>query len=167
MIAIPMAIVTIGTVAYPLIEGPPWTLFDGLYMTVITLTTLGYGEIPEPLSKPGRVFTMILALGGIFVIFYIATDTIRSIVTGELQVLLGRERMDDQLKRLQGHMIVCGLGRMGRIVCDELERLCHPFVVIDTAAPQEERSYRYGLRLHGNASETRSCERRGSNGPKR
>lgn len=153
MILIPVLIVAIGTCAYPLIEGPRWTFFDGLYMTVITLTTLGYGEIPEPLSRPGRVFTMILALGGIFVIFYIATDMIRSIVTGELRLLLGKERMDDQLRQLQGHMIVCGYGRMGKIVCDELERLGHPYVIIDTAAPQDDWSCRHGLRLHGNATE--------------
>ena len=59
-------------------------------MTVITLTTLGYGEIPEPLSTTGRTFTMFLALGGIFVLFYAATDVIRSAVTGELRDLLGR-----------------------------------------------------------------------------
>jgi len=153
MIMILIAILAIGTVAYPLIEGPRWTLFDGLYMTVITLTTLGYGEIPEPLSKPGRVFTMILALGGIFVLFYIATDMIRSVVTGELRVLLGRERMDDQLKHLHGHMIVCGYGRMGKIVCEELERLRHSFVVIDTGVPQEDWNFQFGLRIHGNASE--------------
>ena len=50
LVLVPMVILTVGTVAYPLIEGPPWTAFDGLYMTVITLTTLGYGEIPRELS---------------------------------------------------------------------------------------------------------------------
>lgn len=161
MIIIPLVIVAIGTCAYPLIEGPPWTLFDGLYMTVITLTTLGYGEIPQPLSTPGRVFTMALALGGIFVIFYIATDMIRSIVTGELRVLLGRERMDKQLKHFQGHIIVCGYGRMGKIVCDELERLRHPFVVVDTSPPQEDWDYEYGVRLHGNANEDETLRKAG------
>lgn len=153
MLLIPLVILGVGTVAYPLIEGPRWSLFDGLYMTVITLTTVGYGEIPEPLSKPGRVFTMILALGGIFVLFYIATDIVRSVVTGELRELLGKERMDDQLKHLHGHLIVCGYGRMGKIVCDELERLHQSFVVIDTALPQPEWNYQHGLLIHGNAAE--------------
>ncbi len=150
---VPIGIVGVGTFAYPAIEGPKWTLFDGLYMTVITLTTLGYGEIPEPLSKPGRAFTMLLALGGIFVLFYFATDIIRSIVTGELRDMLGKERMDDRLKHLAGHTVVCGFGRMGKIVCDELERLEQPFVVLDTADPGTEWSYRKGLRLHGDATE--------------
>ncbi len=153
MMLVPIGIVVVGTFGYPAIEGPKWTLFDGLYMTVITLTTLGYGEIPEPLSKPGRAFTMLLALGGIFVLFYFATDIIRSIVTGELRDMLGKERMDDQLKHLTGHTVVCGFGRMGKIVCDELERLEQPFVVLDTADPGTEWSYRKGLRLHGDATE--------------
>lgn len=150
---IPLGIILIGTFAYPLIEGPKWTLFDGLYMTVITLTTLGYGEIPEPLSKLGRVFTMFLALGGIFVLFYFATDIIRSVVTGELRELLGKEHMDEQLKKLEGHTVVCGFGRMGKFVCDELERMKQRFVVIDTAAPIGEWSYKHGLRLQGDATE--------------
>lgn len=106
LVPVPLAIVAAGTAGYPLIEGQPWTLFDGLYMTVITVTTLGYGEIPQPLSRPGRAFTMALALGGVFVLFYIATDVIRSMVTGELRELLGRERMSDRLKHLRGHLIV-------------------------------------------------------------
>ncbi len=153
VVLVPLAIVAVGTVGYPLIEGPPWTLFDGLYMTVITLTTVGYGEIPEALSRPGRAFTMALALGGIFVLFYTATDVVRGVVTGELRELLGRERMSDRLRDLRGHLIVCGVGRMGRIVCDELERLGHPFVAIDTAAPAADWGYRHGVRLHGNATE--------------
>jgi voltage-gated potassium channel len=153
MLLVPAAIVLVGTVAYPLIEGEKWGLFDGLYMTVITLTTLGYGEIPEPLSKPGRVFTMVLALGGIFTLFYFASDIVRSIVTGELHDLLGKERMDDQLKHLEGHTIVCGFGRMGKIVCDELERLKQSFVVIDTATAIGEWKYRKGLRLQADATE--------------
>jgi len=153
MLLVPLTIIAVGTVAYPAIEGPPWTYFDGLYMTVITLTTLGYGEIPEPLSKPGRVFTIVLALGGIFVLFHIATDIVRSIVTGELRELLGKEQMDDHLKHLHSHLIVCGYGRMGRIVCEELEQLGQQFVVIDTKDPGTEWHYHKGIRVHGNATE--------------
>lgn len=153
MILIPLVFVAIGTIAYPLIEGPGWTNFDGLYMTVITLTTLGYGEIPEPLSRPGRVFTMILAMGGIFVLFYIATDIVRGIVTGEIRELLGKEYMDESLRHLHGHTIVCGYGRMGKIVCDELERLREHFVVLNVAPPPPGWKSRFGLYLEGDASE--------------
>jgi voltage-gated potassium channel len=158
MILIPLLLVATGTIAYPLIEGPKWTYFDGLYMTVITLTTLGYGEIPEPLSRPGRLFTMILALGGIFVLFYIATDIIRGILTGELRELLGKEHMNDALRHLHGHTIVCGFGRMGRIVCDELERLREHFVVINITPPPAEWIYRFGLYLEGDASEDQKLQ---------
>ena len=161
MLLVPLAITAIGTIGYPLIEGGRWSWFDGLYMTVITLTTLGYGEIPEPLSRPGRAFTMALALGGIFILFYIATDIIRGVVTGELRELLGKERMDDQLKHLRGHLIVCGFGRMGRIVCEELERLGEKFVVIDTLAPPAEWNYQHGLRIQGNATEDEILRRAG------
>lgn len=153
MLLVPLVIAGVGTVSYPAIEGPPWTLFDGMYMTVITLTTVGFGEIPYALSKSGRAFTMALALGGIFILFYIATDIIRSVVTGELRELLGKERMDDQLKHLRDHLIVCGFGRMGKIVCEELERVREKFVVIDTLPGPVEWNYQYGIRLQGNATE--------------
>lgn len=151
--AVPLVILAVGTVAYPLIEGPPWTMFDGLYMTVITLTTLGYGEIPRELSWQGRTFTMLLALGGIFTLFYIATEIVRGVVTGEIRELIGRERMEDELKHLTGHLIVCGFGRMGKIVCDELERLKRRFVVIDKMPQPPGWSYLQGLHLQGDANE--------------
>jgi voltage-gated potassium channel len=153
MLLVPLTIMLVGSVGYPLIEGGPWTWFDGLYMTVITLTTLGYSEVHPPLSDPGRVFTMFLALGGIFTLFYFATEIVRSVVTGELRELLGRERMEDELKHLNGHLIVCGFGRMGKIVCDELERQHRRFVVIDKAPPPPEWAYKSGLRIQGDANE--------------
>jgi voltage-gated potassium channel len=152
MMLVPLTIMLVGSVGYPLIEGPPWTWFDGLYMTVITLTTLGYGEIPQALSHPGRVFTMFLSLGGIFTLFYFATEIVRSVVTGELRELIGRERMEDDLKHLHGHLIVCGFGRMGKIVCDELERQRRKFVVIDQALPGDW-TYQHGLKLQGDAND--------------
>ncbi len=143
----------IGSVAYPLIEGPHWSWFDGLYMTGITLTTLGYGET-HPLSVPGRVFTLLLAYGGIFTLFYFATEIVRAVVTGELQELLGRERMEDDLKTLSNHLIICGYGRMGKIVCDELEYQHRPFVAIDRSVGRiSDWPYRHGLRVTGDATE--------------
>jgi voltage-gated potassium channel len=153
LVLVPVVIVIVGSVAYPLIEGPPWTAFDGLYMTVITLTTLGYGEIPQPLSWAGRTFTMLLALGGVFTLFYIATEIVRGVVTGEIRDLIGKERMEDELKHLTGHQIVCGFGRMGKIVCDELERLKKRFVVIDKMPQPPDWNYLQGLHLQGDANE--------------
>jgi voltage-gated potassium channel len=131
--AIPVALVVVGTVGYWLIE-PKYTLFDALYMTVITITTVGYGEIPEPLSTAGRAFTILLLLGGVFSLFYTMTELIRFVVTGEMQQLLGRHRMERNLAGLKDHLIVCGYGRMGRYVCREFSRQGLRFVVIDRRA---------------------------------
>ncbi|MGL6096006.1 MAG: potassium channel family protein [Fimbriiglobus sp.] len=159
---IPAALLAAGTVGYPLIEGEKWDLFDGFYMTAITLTTIGYGEIPEPLSRMGRVFTVVLAYGGIFTLGYFATEIVRSVVTGELQEFLGRQQMEEDLAGLADHTIVCGLGRMGKIVCDELEREGRPFVIIDTAVPVPgEWPYQHGLRLFGNATDDHTLKKAG------
>jgi voltage-gated potassium channel len=133
LLAIPVALVLFGTLGYWLIE-PAYTPFDALYMTVITITTVGYGEIPEPLSKTGRAFTILLLLGGVFSLFYTMTELIRFVVTGELQQQLGRQIMERNLAGLRGHLIVCGYGRMGRYVCREFSRQGLPFVIIDRRA---------------------------------
>lgn len=145
---------TVGTVGYPLIEGrDTWSWFDGAYMTAITLATIGYGEL-HPLSDAGRAFTMLLAYGGVFTLAYFVSEVIRTVVNGELRELIGRERMEQDLDRLRGHLIVCGHGRMGRIVCEELDRLGHPFVVVDTEPPSVGVwPYKHGLRLQGDATE--------------
>ncbi|MFO0847942.1 MAG: potassium channel protein [Gemmataceae bacterium] len=157
----PAGLLLVGTVGYPLIEGPPWTPFDGLYMTVITLCTIGYGET-HPLSTAGRVFTIFLSFGGIFTLGYFATEVVRAVVSGELQDLLGRQRMEEELAALSGHTVVCGFGRMGRIVCDELDRQRERFVVIDTAPAAGGWGYRHGVRLQGNATEDEVLRRAGT-----
>src|SRR5438477_12026987 len=88
MVLVPTGLVLGGTLGYYLIE-PDYTLFDALYMTVITLTTVGYGEV-HPLSTGGRLFTIVLLLGGVFTLFFTVTEMLRAVVTGEVQELLGR-----------------------------------------------------------------------------
>jgi voltage-gated potassium channel len=150
---VPILFLVVGTVGYPLIEGRHWTWFDGLYMTGITLTTLGYAEV-HPLSNPGRVFTLFLSYAGIFTLFYFATEIVRTVVTGELQELLGRERMEDELNTLDDHLIICGYGRMGKIVCDELEYQKKPFVAVDRQTARVlDWTYHHGVRLAGDATE--------------
>jgi voltage-gated potassium channel len=135
---------------YVLIEG--WSGFDALYMTVITLTTVGFLEV-HPLSHAGRVFTMALALGGIFTAFYAAADIIRGIVSGEFRRIIGRQRMERQLAGLRNHMVVCGFGRMGRLVCEEFSAQGLPFVLIERL-PQALEAFHmpHGIPLQGDAT---------------
>ncbi|HEY3121938.1 MAG TPA: potassium channel protein [Vicinamibacteria bacterium] len=157
--SVPVLLVVAGTVGYHAIEG--WPLFDALYMTVITVTTVGFREV-HALSGAGQAFTMLLALGGVFTLFYAATAIIRAIVTGELGGGLGRQRMERQLAEMDRHVVVCGYGRMGRLVCAEFATLKMPFVVID---PQpgvfEDFSLPAGVPLHGNATSEGVLKRAG------
>lgn len=128
LLLVPVLLMAAGTMGYMLIEG--WAFFDALYMTVITITTVGYLEV-HTLSAGGRVFTMVLALGGVFTLFYAATATISAIVSGRARGDIWRQRMERTLADLHDHVIVCGMGRMGRFVCREFSALEMPFVVID------------------------------------
>src|SRR5262245_27492747 len=110
LILLPMALVLIGTVGYHIIE-EEYTLFDGLYMTIITLSTIGYGETHD-LSQSGRIFTICLILSGVFTFAYSASEIIRSIVSGEIAGFLERQKMERALSHLQDHIIICGYGRM-------------------------------------------------------
>jgi voltage-gated potassium channel len=151
-LVIPGLLLGAGTLGYRWIEGEPWTYFDGFWMTAITITTIGYGEV-HPLSSAGRMFTVVLAYSGIFTLAYFASELVRSVVTGELRQLIGRQWVDDQLVTLSGHLIVCGYGRMGKIVCAELERQKRRFVLIDKSVELlKDAHYHHGLPLAGDAT---------------
>src|SRR2546421_4258695 len=151
IVLVPAFLIAIGTLGYSYLEG--CSLFDGLYMTVITLTTVGYGEHPGPLSTHGRVFTIFLLLGGVFTFFWAASEVIRTIVSGEMRGILERVRMERSLAELKEHLIVCGYGRMGRLVCREFSQQKLPFVVIeDNPTLLQEFSLPYGIPMHGDAT---------------
>lgn len=132
LLMIPVGLITFGTAGYVILE-PDYTVLDGLWMTVTTITTVGYGET-HPLSTRGRIFTIFLILGGVFTLFYAAGEMIRAIVSGEVRTALGRYRMEQSLARLNNHVIVCGFGRMGRLVCREFDTRGIPFVVVEKEA---------------------------------
>ncbi|MGE0392945.1 MAG: TrkA family potassium uptake protein [Vicinamibacterales bacterium] len=123
-----LALGVTGTVGYVLIEGAGW--WDATYMTVITLTTVGYREV-FPLSRSGEVFTALLLVVGLGLFLFLVTDIARTIIEGELQQVLGRARRSRMIERMQGHEIVCGYGRMGRAVVAELRRAGRQVVVVD------------------------------------
>jgi voltage-gated potassium channel len=149
-VAILGALLVGGTLGYQLVEG--WGWFDALYMTAITITTVGFLEV-HPLSAGGRVFTMALALGGVFTAFYAAAELIRAVLTGEIRRVLGRQRMESRLEKLSGHFVVCGFGRMGRLVAEEFSSAGLPFVVVDRDAKVlESFAIPHGIPLVGDAT---------------
>jgi voltage-gated potassium channel len=151
-LALPFVLLAFGAVGYRAIEGPGWSWNDAFYMSAITLTTVGYGET-HPLSHEGRVFTIGFLFFGVFTLFYTATEIIRAMVSGQLQQALGRGRMERTLAHLKDHVIVCGLGRMGRLVCHEFEKQQVPFVIIDQDVDVlDEAHYEHGIPLHGDAT---------------
>ena len=122
------AVIIIGTSGFKLIEG--WSLFDALYMTVITVGTVGYGET-HPLSTAGRAFTMVLILGGIGLFTYGFSTIAAVIIEGDLSQAFGRRRMEKKIKELSGHYVVCGAGHTGGVICAELKKTGRAFVVVD------------------------------------
>lgn len=149
-LVMPLVLVSVGTIGYCLIER--WSLFDSLYMAVITLTTVGFREVHE-LSAGGQAFTMLLALGGVFTLFYAATSVIGFIVGGQVEQLLESRRMERTLSELESHFIVCGYGRMGRYVCQEFSQQGLPFAVVDNDAEQLDGfELPHGVALHGDAT---------------
>ena len=128
VVLLPIVLLGLGTAGYEVIE--KWSFSDAFYMTVITLTTVGFGEV-HPLSNGGRAFTIFLALGGIFTLFYAGTEAARAIITGQIRALFGRRRMERRIADLKRHVIVCGYGRVGQYVCEEFSRRNLPFVLVD------------------------------------
>ncbi len=157
--AVVIVLVVGGTVGYMVVEG--WGAFDSLYMTVITLTSVGYLEV-HPLTTAGRVFTMGLLLTGVFSLFYTATSAVSSIVGGELTGQLDRSRMEKKLHSLRDHVIICGYGRMGRLVANEFAQQKIPFVVIERSAELLQGfSSGHGVALAGDATHDDTLRRAG------
>ncbi len=121
-------IVSFGTIGYMGIEG--WDFIDSLYMTIITLTTVGFKEVND-LSLSGRIFTIVLLIGGVGTVFYTLGIGAKIVVEGELQEVYGRRKLEKKLKDLRDHYIVCGYGRMGKIVARELRHEKLKFAVIE------------------------------------
>ena len=148
-----------GTSGYMLVEG--WGAFDSLYMTVITLTSVGFLEV-HPLTTAGRMFTMGLLLTGVFSLFYTVTSAISSIVGGELTGQFGRNRMEKKLQSLRDHIIICGYGRMGRLVAQEFAQQKIPFVIIERSAELlSGYGSDHGVALVGDATHDETLRRAG------
>jgi voltage-gated potassium channel len=117
-----------GTAGYMLIEG--WRVVESLYMTVITLSTVGFSEV-RPLSSTGRIFTTGLIVAGVGAVAYLFGTISQYIVSGELTGSLRRSRMQKSLDAMSDHYIICGFGRVGQQVLEDLQKEHKPCVVIE------------------------------------
>jgi len=119
----------IGAIGYMLIEH--WSVLDAFYMSVITISTVGFGEV-KPLSPGGRLFTIGLIVTGVGSAIYLFSVIGELVVEGRLREFLGKSAMNRKIHGLQQHVIVCGYGRFGRAVVEELTHKAVPMVVIET-----------------------------------
>lgn len=140
-----------GTAWFHLVED--YTLLDGLYMTVITVSTVGFREVHE-LDGSGRIFVVVLIISGLTVLTYTLGSVGRVIVEGSIQRYVGRKRMLREIDNLRNHFIVCGHGRMGQILCEELVKENVPFVVVEGDPEEAEKLIAKGyMVVQGDATE--------------
>ncbi|MBI3821277.1 MAG: potassium channel protein [Planctomycetes bacterium] len=160
LLLMPTALVALGTIGYQLIDDR-YSFIDALYMTVITLTTIGFGEVHQ-LDDRGKIFTIALIVTGVFGFAYSATEIVRSVVSGEIAGFLGKQHMERALAQLKDHIIVCGYGRMGHLICKEFARLGKSFVVIErTGDYLKDFDHPHGIALVGDATSDEMLRRAG------
>ena len=139
-----LTVIFAGTTGYYGIEDMP--VFDAFYMTVITISTVGFSEI-KPLSQAGRILTIAIIISGISVLTYTLGQVAKIFVEGELRRILGRRKLEKQISELSNHYIICGYGRIGSIISHELAAEKIPFVVIENNSAKieklEEEHYLY------------------------
>ncbi len=134
--------IAMGTVGFVWIEHYP--VFDAFYMTLITISTVGYGEV-HPLSEGGRYFNSFLILFGVSVMFFSVGAITQIVIELELQDPFGKRRSKRMIDQLEKHIIICGFGRVGRSVAHELQTAGAPFVVIDRNEERVERAMAAGI----------------------
>lgn len=143
-----------GTIGYYAVEDMPF--FEAFYMTVITISTVGFSEI-QPLSDVGRVITVIIIISGISVLTYTLGQVARIFVEGEITRILGRRKLEKQISQLADHYIICGYGRIGTIISHELAVDKIPFVVIEqdsSKIEQLEKDHFLYLNMNATAEES-------------
>ena len=130
-IALLAFVITGGTLGYVVIEG--WSPWEALYMTMISITTVGYKEV-HPMSRGGELFTMGVLTVGVATVLYTFSTFMARLVEGDLQDRWVRRRRERMLDELEQHFIICGFGRIGRIISGEFARQGVPFVIIERNA---------------------------------
>jgi voltage-gated potassium channel Kch/CheY-like chemotaxis protein/HPt (histidine-containing phosphotransfer) domain-containing protein len=143
LITVVLLILISGTFGYYLIEDD-WSLNESFYMTIITITTVGFGEIRE-LSPAGRLFTVVLIITGWTTVAVTLAHFARAIVESGVKGGIAKKKMQRRISKMKDHYIVCGFGRIGGSICEEIDRKGLPFVVIeldkDLVAEADEKNY--------------------------
>ena len=148
-----------GTAGYMVLEG--WGLLDALYMTMITISTVGYGEV-RVLDTPGRLWSIALIITGASVLVYATGSFVELVMEGTIRGYFTRRRMEDTIDKFNGHYILCGYGRVGQQVAREFAAEDVGFVVIDQRSSEVERCLEEGYpALLGNASDDAMLEAAG------
>jgi voltage-gated potassium channel len=144
------ALLAFGAIGYRTIEG--WSFAESLYMTAITISTVGFSEV-HPLSHAGRLFTVLLILIGLLTVSLIGAHSARMLIDSEIKSILGRKKMKKGIAELKGHYVVCGYGRIGGTICAELQQAGIPFVIIEKDEGLVEQAEAEGHRvLKGDAT---------------
>jgi voltage-gated potassium channel len=151
-----VCVIGLGTAGFHFIEGWPW--FDGFYMVVTTLTTIGYQET-HPLSHAGRVFNIFVIVVGVSLVFLAIGALTQALLEFELRSFFGRRKMEREIGRLSDHYIICGAGRVGRSAARELARKPVPFVIIEQSDSKAERYSNEWLMLVGDATQEQTLRR--------
>jgi voltage-gated potassium channel len=148
-----LLVLVVATGVYGLMLLEHYDFLDALYMTIITLSTVGFGEV-QKLSARGHIFLIFLIVVGLSVMTYTLGALARLVIEGEFRELLGRRRMVREISALKDHYIVCGHGRMGQILCQELNNEGVSFLVVEGNAQEAENLRRQGyLVLEGDATQ--------------
>lgn len=154
-----LALTGIGTLGFMVLEG--WNLIDSFYMTVTTLTTVGFGEVHE-LDTKGKLYTIILIVTGIGFFLYVIRSFVDFLIEGRIMVILGRKRLNKKIGSLKNHYIICGYGRIGRVLCRHLRNRIDQLVVIDNRPDFETIKREPGvIYISGDATEETTLVRAG------
>jgi voltage-gated potassium channel len=135
-----LVVIVIGILSYHFVEGMSY--LEAIYMTVITISTVGFGEV-KPLTAQGRIVTILIIFTWLTIGAYTISNLFKLLVEGEFGKIYGRKKVEKQILKLRDHYIVCGFGRIGKLICRELDENDMDFVAIDhgpTAAEQMERA---------------------------
>jgi voltage-gated potassium channel len=157
--ALLVLVVAIGSVGYVVLE--KWSLFDSFYMTVTTITTIGDGQ-PQPLNLAGKWWTIVVVVVGFAVLTYTVLALMAYVIEGQLGQAFETRRMRRWVAKMNGHIVLCGFGRVGREIAREFTEEKIDFVVVDSDEPSLARAAAAGAAIiHGNAADVETLKEAG------